>query len=96
MRKSRISHRAGGGVSIDDFVEMKIGDLTVRIDRTVCAAFKDCIGVAPEVFQLAEDGIVRFENSGEVDRERLIDACSVCPVDALSVFDENGVRIVPG
>lgn len=79
-----------------DFEERKAGALTVRIDRMRCAAFKDCIGIAPEAFELGEDGVVRFVNPEAVDRERLVDACAVCPADALFVFDAEGRQIVPG
>ena len=78
-----------------DFVERQVGVLTVRIDRTTCAAFRDCIGIAPEAFALDDEGIVAFTHSEGVDREKLIEACAVCPVDALAVFDENGEQLVP-
>lgn len=31
----------------------------------------------------------------DIERERLIDACDVCPVDALIVTDANGKQLVP-
>lgn len=81
--------------SEDDSVELRVQDLTVRIDRNACSAFKDCIGVAPEAFRLDENGIVEFVEPSDVEAERLIDACDVCPADALHVTDAGGKRIVP-
>jgi ferredoxin len=78
-----------------DFAERKVGALMVRIDRMTCAAFKDCIGLAPEAFELGEDDIVAFKHPEQIDRERLIEACAICPVNALIVLDENGNQIVP-
>ena len=49
----------------------------------------------PEAFALAEDGIVVFVAPEQVTREQLIDACACCPVDALTVHDEHGARVVP-
>ena len=76
---------------MEEYSERKVGGLTIKIDRTRCAAFKDCIGVAPEALEIGDDGIVRFVNPEAVERDTLIEACAVCPVDALQVFDETGL-----
>lgn len=81
---------------MSDVKERKVGDLTVRIDRTTCIASANCIKVAGDLFELDEEKIVTFkEPVPEVERERAIEACSVCPVDALFVIDSDGTRIVP-
>lgn len=74
--------------------EKVIDSLTVRIDRLLCVGFGDCIEGAEEVFELDEEGIVRFKE-GTCTRENLLQACRVCPVDALTVFDADGVQLVP-
>lgn len=72
-----------------------IAGLRVRIDRTLCVAFEDCVGVAPTVFRMDEDGIVTFiDGAADVTRERLFAACEECPVDALSLFEATGERLV--
>lgn len=77
------------------FLERKIGDLTVRIDRLLCVGFGDCIEIAPEVLEFDEQGVARFtEIATAVERDRLIQACDICPVDALNVFDEAGNQLV--
>ena len=41
--------------------------------------------------ELDDRQIVSFvEAAGEIERERLLEACRVCPVDALVVLDEDG------
>jgi ferredoxin len=76
--------------------ERRIGGLTVRIDRTLCVAFELCIDLSPDVFRFDEEGIVTFTGGDEgTDRERLLEACRACPVDALMVIDETGAEIVP-
>lgn len=76
--------------------ERKFGGLTVRIDRTLCVAFELCIDLAPDVFRFDEEGIATFTGTdAAVDRDRLIEACRACPVDALVVIDEEGTEIVP-
>jgi ferredoxin len=69
--------------------------LRITIDRTLCVGFGDCVDAAPAAFALAEDGIVVFVAPEQVTREQLIDACARCPVDALTVHDEHGARVVP-
>lgn len=76
--------------------ERTIEGLTVRIDRLVCVGFEDCVVRAPTVFRLDGDGIACFtEAAGPIDREKLLDACRACPVDALTVIDGDGKTLVP-
>jgi ferredoxin len=79
-----------------DFLERRVGALTVQIDRTTCIGTANCTKVAPELFVLDDERIVTFrEPAGEVPADRVVEACDVCPVDALSAFDEDGRRLVP-
>jgi ferredoxin len=74
--------------------EKVIGSLTVRIDTLLCVGFGDCIEGAPELFELDEDGIARFLD-GTCAEEKVLQACRMCPVDALTVFDSEGRQLVP-
>ena len=80
---------------MSDFEERMVGGLRVRIDRTLCVGFGDCVTEAPEAFVLDAEGIAVFVNPDGVERERLLRACDVCPVDAITVWDETGAQIVP-
>jgi ferredoxin len=80
---------------MSDFDERKVGPLRVRIDRTLCVGFGDCITEAPEAFVLDDGGCAVFVNPAAVERERLLRACDSCPVDAITVWDETGAQIVP-
>lgn len=82
---------------MNDFEERAISGLTVRIERDRCAATQNCIKVAPEVFELGDDQIVTFRSDArDIERDRLIEACVVCPTDVFRVLDESGRQIVPG
>jgi ferredoxin len=81
---------------VSDFEERTVGDLRIRIDRTLCVGFGDCITDAPEAFVLDESGVAVFVKPEDVDRERLLRACDVCPVDAITVWDAQGGQLVPG
>lgn len=82
--------------STGEIDERVIGGLTVRIDRLLCVGFGDCIERAPEVFEFDGETIAVFtEGSATAARERVVEACDSCPVDALTVFDEDGRQVVP-
>jgi len=78
-----------------DFEERVVHGLRIRIDRTVCVGFGDCVKEAPEGFQLDDSGTAVFVDPSQVERERLLRACDVCPVDAITVWDEEGEQVVP-
>lgn len=80
---------------MSDFEDKSVGDLRIRIDRTLCVGFGDCVTGAPEAFVVADDGVVAFVAPEAADRERLLAACDACPVDALTVWDASGRQIVP-
>lgn len=80
---------------MDGFVERKVGEVTVRIDRTTCIASGNCIKLAPELFELDAEHIVAFKGGPvEIGQDRAIEACRVCPVDALIVLDAAGKQVV--
>ena len=80
---------------MSDFEDRTVGELRVRIDRTLCVGFGDCITEAPEAFVLDESGVAIFVQPDVVERERLLRACDACPVDAITVWNETGSQIVP-
>ena len=80
---------------MSEFDERSVRELRVRIDRTLCVGFGDCITEAPEAFVLDESGVAIFVEPDAVERERLLRACDACPVDAITVWNETGDQIVP-
>lgn len=80
---------------MSDIEERVIGGLVVRIDRLLCVGFGDCIDVAPDALVFDEEGIVTFTPAAaQLERERLVAACRICPVDAITVH-EDGEQIAP-
>ncbi|MDQ3698789.1 MAG: ferredoxin [Gemmatimonadota bacterium] len=69
--------------------------LRVRIDRTLCVGFGDCVTEAAAAFQLDDEGIAVFVTPERVDRATLLRACDACPVDAITVWDVDGGQLVP-
>ena len=68
----------------------------VKIDRLICVGFETCVEVAPDLFQMDEEGIANFtSDTNEVDKETVLEACKECPVDALVVLDASGNQLHP-
>ncbi len=77
-------------------MEKTISGLKIVIDRDMCIGTSNCIRVAGEVFELDNQKIVIFKpDLKEPDQKKLIEACSVCPVNALIAIDGDGNQIVP-
>ena len=80
---------------MDESQERRVAGLRIRIDRELCVGFADCLEAAPRAFALDADGIVVFAAPETVERDALVAACSACPVDALTAWDEAGVQLAP-
>lgn len=80
---------------MSDFDERMVGDLRIRIDRTLCVGFGDCVTEAPEAFVLDDSGTAVFVKPEDAERARLLQACDDCPVDAITVWDAAGDQLVP-
>lgn len=79
-----------------DTPEQTISGLTIRIDEALCIGSGNCVNLAPEVFEINEENVVAFtDDASDIDQNRLMDACAICPVDALIVEDEDGEQLVP-
>ena len=83
----------------------------IVVDRNICIGATSCVVAAGSVFEVDPESkaiIIQKENvknSGPTDRENLQDnfvddetlknAAQVCPVKAITLFDEDGKQIYP-
>lgn len=67
----------------------------VEVDRDACIGAAPCVTVAPGVFQLDEENKAYVVDQNGADAETILLAAQACPVQAIRVFDENGVQIYP-
>jgi ferredoxin len=61
--------------------------MRVTVDLTRCQGYANCVGIAPEVFDLDESGQVRLlqaEPTGPL-QPRTLQAEALCPVQAIAV-----------
>lgn len=81
---------------MDRYVEHTFGELRVRIDKWSCVGYGDCMSVAPEVFEFDERGLCSFRAAAaDIERDRLLTACAVCPSEALAVFNTAQEQLIP-
>lgn len=73
----------------------KQGKIRIKINRDLCIGAAACILIAPDVFQLDEEGKVYLVDADSADAQTIIDAAKSCPVVAISIEDENGNSIWP-
>lgn len=67
----------------------------VVIDRDTCIGAASCVAVGPGSFQLDAENKAYLVDPDKYDDETLLLAAQSCPVNAISVFDENGKKIWP-
>lgn len=67
----------------------------VVIDRDACIGAASCVAVGPGSFQLDAENKAYLVDPDKYDDETLLLAAQSCPVNAISVFDEEGNQIWP-
>jgi ferredoxin len=70
----------------------------VHLERDFCACFGCCVEVAPEVFELDEDRVVRLVDEdapSRVEDGQLMKAAERCPVAAIHLFNAEGEQVFP-
>jgi ferredoxin len=61
----------------------------VEVDRELCASTGGCEALAPDVFEVGDDGalVVHRPDPGEDDLPDVRDAVAQCPTRALTLID---------
>ena len=64
--------------------------MKVRVDPNICAGFGICVGIAPHVFELHEDGyaVVVADEIAPEDEDLMRRAESQCPARAISIVED--------
>ncbi len=65
--------------------------MKVHVNSEICAGFGICLGIAPEVFELHDDGyaIVQVSEVKPEDEDAIRRAVSQCPTQAISLSDDS-------
>ena len=76
--------RGGGGLA-----------LKIVVDREKCQGIGACVGAAPDVFEIDSEGKAIVLDAENADKDEVMLAAEACPLEAISLFDENGEQIYP-
>ncbi len=65
--------------------------MKVQVNSEICAGFGICLGIAPEVFELHDDGyaIVLVSKVNPEDEDAMRRAASQCPAQAIILSDDS-------
>ena len=69
--------------------------MKIKLDRDKCISAATCVAIAPNTFDLDEEGKVIFKNPKGDDEQTIIDAAKSCPTQAIEIYDDQGKQIVP-
>lgn len=70
--------------------------MKVTIDRDLCIGAAPCVAIAPEVFELDEEGKAIVIDPKGADDETIMLGAEACPTLAVILFDEeSGDQIFP-
>jgi ferredoxin len=69
--------------------------MKIKTDRDKCISAGTCVAIAPNTFELDEEGKVRIKNATGDDEQTILDAAKSCPVQAIEIYDDSGKCIFP-
>ena len=63
--------------------------MKIEVDYDKCQSNAICMGIAPEIFEVREDGYlyVLNETPSEEWREKMIEAMESCPTQAITLLE---------
>ena len=74
--------------------EIKVSKVVVL--RDLCIGAAPCTIVAPDAFELDDEGKAIVKEGWEnTDGKTLLEAAKSCPVNAIEVYDEAGTKVYP-
>lgn len=69
--------------------------MKIRLFRDKCISAATCVAIAPETFELDDEGKVVLKDPKGNDEQTIIDAAKSCPTQAIEIYDDHDKRIFP-
>jgi ferredoxin len=69
--------------------------MKAKVDRDVCIGSAMCVATAPDVFDLDDEGLSYVMDPEAGDEDLLRDAAEGCPVQAITLEDDEGYQVYP-
>lgn len=69
--------------------------MRIEIDRELCISVASCVAIAPNTFELDDQGIAIIKNPSGDDEKTILQSAQSCPVNAIRLFDDQNKQIHP-
>jgi ferredoxin len=69
--------------------------MKIEVDREACISVATCVQVAPNTFELDDEGIAIIKGMDKDSIETVVQAAKSCPVNAIIVHDDDGKQLYP-
>ena len=67
----------------------------IEVDRDACISVASCVDIAPEVFELDDEGKAIIKDPKGNPDDVILESAQSCPVNAVILYDEDGNKIWP-
>lgn len=67
----------------------------IVVDRNKCQGIGACVAEAPAVFEIDSEGKAVVVSAEGADSDTILAAAEACPLEAITVYDEDGEQIYP-
>ena len=67
----------------------------IFIDKSKCQGIGACVGVAPDVFEIDDEGKSVVIDDDAADDDTILEAAQACPLEAITLYDEEGNQVHP-
>lgn len=74
---------------------MKDKKVIIKIIKEKCISAATCVVIAPNTFDLDEDGVAFVKEGKWDDLETIIEGAKSCPTMAITVEDQEGNQLWP-
>lgn len=69
--------------------------MKVKVIRDKCISAATCVAIAPDTFELDDEGKAIVKKVDGEDEQIILDAAKSCPTQAIEIFDDDGKQLVP-
>jgi ferredoxin len=69
--------------------------MKVKLDRDLCTGIGNCVVIAPSVFKLDDRNKAVILDPTAADKDTLLEAATNCPMEAITIEDDNGEQLFP-
>lgn len=67
----------------------------VEVDREKCISVASCVSIDPDTYELDAEGKAIVKSPMGADMTKILDGAKSCPVNAITVYDDQGKKIWP-